>query len=426
MAALQIESEYFRNAFRENIILQFHNRAEFAQTLEAGLIALNYDGRIIAANRQARFYLQGLEVVPGNRFECVFRIPFDRFIRQTASPGSGDLVDDRGSRYKVLVSNLTQPNNFNLGTAFEHSTEDKRVPFICEDQKVLESMHLIERAVDWQVPILIRGETGSGKELMAMHAHKVSKRSGKFVAINCAALPETLVESELFGYREGSFTGGRRGGGSGLIRDADRGTLFLDEIGDMPVSLQSRLLRFLDQRTVRAVGSSVEQEVDVQIIAATNSPLESAIEQRRFRSDLFYRLQGVEVTIPPLRERSDFHSIVFAILKSFGGSCRISAGALDLLQRHDWPGNFRELKNALLRMVITAHSTLLEESDVMPFLKLRREPAPQSARHVLQSSKSKTILDTYHRCDGNIVKTAGELGVSRNTVYRELRRQRVI
>jgi transcriptional regulator of acetoin/glycerol metabolism len=431
MAALQIEAEYFRDTFRQNIILQFHNRTEFVHTLEAGLIALGKDGRIIAANRQARFFLHGLPVAPGRTFDRVFRISFDRFLHQTAASGSGDLIDDRGSTYKVLVSNLHKHIPVQAGVAFPALADRRRSQpkLVCEDPAVIESLRLIENAVAWRVPILIRGETGCGKELMARHAHNASKRSGKFVAVNCTALPETLVESEFFGYREGAFTGGRRGGAPGLIRDADRGTLFLDEIGDMPVALQARLLRFLDQWTVRAVGSSVEQEVDVQVIAATNSPLEREVAAGKFRTDLLYRLQGMEVTIPPLRERSDFVAIVYSVLKSLSPESFISTDALEALRQHNWPGNFRELRNTLLRILITTDSTTLNASNVLSVLKMRNgiQPcAPPAAQAQLKDGRTKMIMSAYHHCHGNIVKTAKELGVSRNTVYRELRKQGVV
>jgi transcriptional regulator with PAS, ATPase and Fis domain len=205
--------------------------------------------------------------------------------------------------------------------------------FICEDPAVLEAVRIVEAAIPWRVPIFIRGETGCGKELLARHVHAVSRRAGKFVAVNCTALPETLVESEFFGYRDGAFTGSRRGGARGLIRDADQGTLFLDEIGDMPVALQARLLRFLDQGTVRAIGSSTEEKVDVQLVAATNCVIEEAVEEKRFRSDLLYRIRGVEVTLPPLRERSDFPLIVRTLLKTPAPECAVSEEAIELLRQ---------------------------------------------------------------------------------------------
>jgi sigma-54 dependent transcriptional regulator, acetoin dehydrogenase operon transcriptional activator AcoR len=429
MAALHIEAEMFRNTLRQHLILQFHNRHEFVHTLEAGLVALDWEGRVIAANRQARFFLQDLPIAPGQPFEGVFRTSFDRFLAESAATASGQLTDHRGSTYKVIVSSLPCSSvtirGANLQNEKRRQTGAIRPDFICEDPVVLEAIRIVERAIPWRVPIFIRGETGSGKELLARHVHAVSGRTGKFVAVNCTALPETLVESEFFGYREGAFTGSRRGGARGLIRDADQGTLFLDEIGDMPVTLQARLLRFLDQGTVRAIGSSTEEKVDVQLVAATNCIIEQAVEERRFRSDLLYRIRGVEVCLPPLRERSDFPLIARTLLKTLASECALSDEAIELLKQQRWPGNFRELKHLLIRVLIVANSSLLYPSHILSALASIAKTGP--GNHVLQKpslreSRGKLILETYRRCSGNVVHTAKELAVSRNTVYRQLRR----
>ena len=430
MSALHIESELFRDTFRETVILQFHNRKEFVHTLEAGLVALSPDGSIIAANRQARFFLHDLPVTPGQTFATIFSISYERFIAQAMLQNSGRLTDQRGSTYYVLASNLPRPCNAVPGIRLsKRSNSDKgktQPQFVCEDPAVRQAIEIVENSVRWQVPILIRGETGTGKELLARHVHAVSNRPGKFVAVNCTAVPETLVESEFFGYRGGAFTGGRREGARGLILEADQGTLFLDEIGHMPVALQARLLRFLDQWTVRAVGSSTEEKVDVQVVAATNCSLEQAVEKEQFRVDLLYRLRGVEVTLPPLRSRSDFPQAVQSLLNALEPSFTISDDAMRLLQQHRWPGNFRELKNLLLRMVIMANSPALLPLHVysalnIPTASTQSEPTPPSPVD-LKRSRRDFIVETYRRCDGSIIRTARELAVSRNTIYRELRR----
>jgi transcriptional regulator of acetoin/glycerol metabolism len=427
MAALHIEAEAFRSTLQRHLIIQFHNRQEFVYTLEAGLIALSWDGHIVAVNRQARFFLQDLPIAPGLPFEGVFRKSFERFLAETAVSGSGELTDQRGSTYKVIVSSLPHSRVTVQGTAFPHGNKRQRgavqPAFICDDAAVLDAVRIVEGAIPWRVPIFIRGETGCGKELLARHIHKASGRTGKFVAVNCTALPEALVESEFFGYRDGAFTGGRHGGSPGLIRDADQGTLFLDEIGDMAIALQARLLRFLDQGTVRAIGSSSEEKVDVQLVAATNCAIEEAVDQKRFRSDLLYRIRGVEVTLPPLRERSDFPLIARALLKDLAPDCALSDGAIEILQRQRWPGNFRELKHLLVKMLIVANSALLLPSHVLSVLagtERNARSADPPRKPGLGESKRKMILETYRRCDGNVVQTAKELDVSRNTVYRQL------
>jgi len=211
-----------------------------------------------------------------------------------------------------------------------------------------------------------------------------------------------------------------------LILEADQGTLFLDEIGDMPFALQAKLLRFLDQWTVRAVGSASEETVDVQVVSATNSSLEQAVADRRFRPDLLYRLRGVQITLPPLRQRSDFPQVVHSLLALHGTDCPISDETIHAMRQHNWPGNFRELKNFILRLILVANSSILLPSDVARVFDLTNvpsnpEPAPLSQRD-LRKSRRDTIITTYRSCNGNVVRTARELGVSRHTIYRELRR----
>jgi sigma-54 dependent transcriptional regulator, acetoin dehydrogenase operon transcriptional activator AcoR len=432
MSALHIEAELFRDTFRTNAILQFHNRQEFVHTLDAGLIAFSPEGTIVASNRQARFFLQDLPVGPGQSFDAVFRTSYQRFVAQARINDSGQITDRRGSTYYFLTSNLGLPNKVLAGINLprKNVTSGSQIliqpNFVCADPAVRQAMGVAEQATQRRVPILIRGETGTGKELLARHVHAVSGRAGKFVAVNCTALPENLIEAEFFGYQDGAFTGGRRGGARGLILEADQGTLFLDEIGDMPMPLQAKLLRFLDQWTVRAVGSTSEEVVNVQIVSATNSSLEQAVEQRQFRSDLLYRLRGVEVTLPPLRERSDFAEIVQALLAELGPAWAISDDAIELIRQRRWPGNFRELKNALLRMVLVASSSVLLPCNVSRVLSLvgadpDTKPAPLPPGN-LKKSRADRIVETYRSCNENVIRTARELGVSRHTVYRELRR----
>jgi transcriptional regulator of acetoin/glycerol metabolism len=432
MSALHIEAELFRDTFRGNTILQFHNRQEFVHTLDAGLIAFSHEGRIIASNRQARFSLQDLPITPGQSFDTVFRTSYQRFLAQARINDSGQITDRRGSTYYFLTSNVARRTNVLVGVdlASKNSADNTTVRiqpnFVCDDPEVRQALQVAEQATQRRVPILIRGETGTGKELLARHVHAVSGRTGKFVAVNCTALPEALIEAEFFGYRDGAFTGGRRGGARGLILEADQGTLFLDEIGDMPIALQAKLLRFLDQWTVRAVGSASEETVDVQVVSATNSSLERAVEKRQFRSDLLYRLRGVEVSLPPLRQRSDFLQVVHALLALLETDCSISDDAIQRMRQHTWPGNFRELKNFLLRMILVANSPVLLPGDVSRVFNLTAIASNPEADPVskgdLRKSRSETIIATYRSCNGNVVQTARELGVSRHTIYRELRR----
>jgi sigma-54 dependent transcriptional regulator, acetoin dehydrogenase operon transcriptional activator AcoR len=287
--------------------------------------------------------------------------------------------------------------------------------FVARDPTVRSIVRQVETAAARKMPVLIRGETGTGKEQLARHAHDVSGRTGAFVPVNCAALPESLIEAELFGYAEGAFTGARRGGATGLVKEADGGTLFLDEIGDMPVALQAVLLRLLDDWTVRPVGG-LRSKVDVFLISATNASLDKAIAEGRFRSDLLYRLNTLEVTLPKLRDRNDFDAIVHHLLGEIDPHCEITPATIAHLAARAWPGNIRELRNVLARFTLAAADGLIDEASVEALIDRSAQTEPGSL-HDIQRAR---ILVVYAETAGNISETARRLGVSRNTIYRAL------
>jgi transcriptional regulator of acetoin/glycerol metabolism len=287
--------------------------------------------------------------------------------------------------------------------------------FVARDPAVRTIVRQVETAAARKMPILIRGETGTGKEQLARHAHDESGRTGAFVPVNCAALPESLIEAELFGYAEGAFTGARRGGAIGLVKEADGGTLFLDEIGDMPVALQAVLLRLLDDWTVRPVGG-VRSKVNVFLISATNASLDKAIAEGRFRSDLLYRLNTLEVTLPRLRDRNDFDAIVHHLLGAIDPHCEIAPAIIAHLAVRPWPGNIRELRNVLARFTLAAVDSFIDETSVEAVI----DRPPQTAPGSLHDIQRARILVVYAETAGNISETARRLGVSRNTIYRAL------
>ncbi len=287
--------------------------------------------------------------------------------------------------------------------------------FVARDATVQAIVRQVESAARRKMPILIRGETGTGKEQLARHAHAASGRKGAFVPVNCAALPESLVEAELFGYADGAFTGARRGGAIGLVKEADGGTLFLDEIGDMPVTLQAVLLRLLDDWTVRPVGG-VRAKVDVFLVSATNASLDKAIAEGRFRSDLLYRLNTLEVTLPRLRDRSDFEAIVHHLLGAIDLSFEITPVTIARLATRAWPGNIRELRNMLARFTLANGEGFIDDVGAEARIDQVRIATPGSL-HDIQRAQ---ILAVHAETAGNISKTARRLGVSRNTIYRAL------
>ncbi|MGE0053398.1 MAG: sigma-54-dependent Fis family transcriptional regulator [Hyphomicrobium sp.] len=291
----------------------------------------------------------------------------------------------------------------------------KEASFVASDPAVALIVRQVKLAAPRRMPILIRGETGTGKEELARFAHAASGRKGAFVPLNCAAMPENLIEAELFGYVEGSFTGARRGGSPGLIKEADGGTLFLDEIGDMPISLQPVLLRFLDDWTARPIGGS-NFAVDVLIVAATNAKLDRAIADGRFRSDLLYRLNTLDVALPSLADRSDFEGIVRHLLHSIDPSLSISEEAVANLVSRRWPGNIRELRNVLARLSLSAVEGVLQIDT--PASSEREETTASDSR--LWDLQRARVLNAFEETQGNVSETARRLGISRNTVYRAL------
>jgi transcriptional regulator of acetoin/glycerol metabolism len=296
----------------------------------------------------------------------------------------------------------------------ENTIGDTTSSFVARDPTVRAIVRQVETAAARKMPILIRGETGTGKEQLARHAHAASGRKGAFVPVNCAALPESLVEAELFGYADGAFTGARRGGAIGLVKEADGGTLFLDEIGDMPVTLQAVLLRLLDDWTVRPIGG-IRAKVDVFLVSATNATLDKAILEGRFRSDLLYRLNTLEVTLPRLRDRVDFDAIVHHLLGTIDPNCEVSPATIAHLAARPWPGNIRELRNMLARFTLTADG-VIDEAGVEAMI----HQVPLTTSGSLHETQRSHVLAVHAETAGNVSETARRLGISRNTVYRAL------
>jgi sigma-54 dependent transcriptional regulator, acetoin dehydrogenase operon transcriptional activator AcoR len=426
MAATQIENGLFREQHRGNILVAFHNRGEYLHTLSAGLLAVDNGGKILAANRAARVLLHGLPASAGRLFSDVFRATFSAFIDEGRRKERQRLEDDVGSQFVATIENSRQfPMIQRVPAPPAPTPKAIAAPFISDDPTTAAIVRRVEIAAARKMPILIRGETGTGKEQMARHAHAASRRTGSFVAVNCAALPDSLIEAELFGYSEGAFTGARKGGSAGLFREADGGTLFLDEIGDMPVTLQAVLLRFLDDWTVRPVGGS-KREVDVLLVSATNANLDDSIAKGRFRPDLLFRLNTLEVTLLPLCARTDFAEIARHLMQKIDPDVELSQGAIDRLAELNWDGNIRELRNVLARLSLSGSGHVIDKAvvEAMCREKSGKTPAEDGSNQVLHDIQRAHVLSTYAETGNNISKTARRLGVSRNTVYRALRGRR--
>ncbi|MFC5547781.1 sigma-54-dependent Fis family transcriptional regulator [Massilia aerilata] len=455
MSALMIENQMFAATFENAITLHFHARPEFIGTLMEGIASFTPGGRFLAANRAALFQL-GLSypALQAHTFSSLFGLPvsalFDHY--RTAAPGLLDLCMHNGVRVRgraeLRLTNGVHVLTGASGAEPVQAPPAAGVPAVMKAPRRLSGLRYlntgdpqleqviakVNKVLGRDVPILIMGETGTGKELLAQAIHNDSPRAqGPFVAVNCASIPETLIESELFGYEEGAFTGARKKGASGKILQANGGTLFLDEIGDMPFSLQARLLRVLQERMVTPLGSDKSIPVNVELICATNHNLRRRIAEGLFREDLYYRLNGLVVKLPPLRERTDLECVVRRILASEteGGPHRIADEVLRLFRRHKWPGNFRQLTNLLRTAVIMAG----DEEEIglrhMPddFLddieEAGAEAAPSAQQMVasgasLEDMELTVILKSLEANGGNVSATARALGVSRNTIYRKL------
>jgi len=489
MSVQMIENRVFLHRFRNDYIVRFHNRPEFVGTLSEGAIALSVTGKVLAATRSALFQL-GLDCssdIVGRDIAELFNVTFcgllDSSVRKAFHPVP--IFETRsGARFFAV---MYQPvSNTGARTALRGGTDASSAPRPGKPgaQTALDALHfgdpsmaahidVAKRVLERKVAMLLYGETGTGKEMFARAVHLSSSRAAKpFVAINCASIPEALIESELFGYRSGAFTGASKDGQRGKLLQANGGTLFLDEIGDMPVTLQARLLRVLEEREVTPLGSDNPVKLDIHLISATHCDLQKKISEGEFREDLYYRLQGVTITLPPLCQRADRCALIrhLAAEESDAGSrVEIDDDLLALLDRQRWPGNVRQLRHLLRTMIALRESDRLSMRDLP--LEYRLAPAipalpheagsmmnvlgqdnvrhhaanapdtmpddlPDGAPHAaaaacppateklnpLESAERHALLQELTRRDWNLSSVARELSISRNTLYRKLER----
>lgn len=293
---------------------------------------------------------------------------------------------------------------------------------ITRDPAMLRVCRTIEKVAPTSATVLILGESGTGKELLARALHDLSPRRGeRFVAINCAAIPETLLESELFGYEKGAFTGAVKQT-LGKIELGEGGTLFLDEIGDLPMSLQAKLLRFLQERVIERVGGRQEIPVDVRIVCATHQSLKARIGEGRFREDLYYRLAEIVVEIPPLRDRpGDATLLAHGFARRFAdeqrrGVMMLQPDAIEAIEGHAWPGNVRELENVIKRAVIMADGAEIKAGDI-GLSEAEPDLTALNLRQVREQAERQAVLRVLGRVNGNLSRAAELLGVSRPTLY---------
>lgn len=431
LAAGNIESRLFGLCHPEHLVLAFHSRPQYLTSAWQGLLALSLDGEVLAANDNACQLLQvSRQALIGRRSSDLLGERSPAFIARLWQGGASSVQTAKGEFFFRALQ-LPRHGNLSVNVAPGKASVSNKSPALQAlaggDARLARGLRMARQGLVNGLPVLLLGETGTGKEVAARALHQASPRADKpFVAVNCAAIPEGLIESELFGYREGAFTGSRRGGMVGRLMQAHGGTLFLDEIGDMPLALQARLLRVLQERRVAPLGAGEEQEIDVALICATHRDLKRLVAEQHFREDLYYRVNGVSLRLPALREREDLASIVEGLLDKFGAKgVTLDPALAELLEGFDWPGNIRQLE-----MVLRTALAMREEGEQVLSLEhltdclldeLASGAAPSGS---LRENELELIRGALTRHQGNVSAAAEALGISRATLYRKLKQLR--
>jgi transcriptional regulator of acetoin/glycerol metabolism len=457
MSAHLISRWNFLNEYRHSWILRFHSRPEFVGLLHEALMAIDDEGNILAVNESALVQLgcSTRRSLVGEPIGKYFQFNFGALEQRAKFEPSAiwpvrDVAHGRRffaiAREPARAAERAQVSPANeLGAAAEAPPEREHVG---EDSQMRKNLACGRQLFAKQVPILLHGATGTGKEAFAKNLHRGSLWSDKpFVTVNCAAIPESLIESELFGYTRGAFTGAAKEGRVGKILQSNGGTLFLDEIGDMPLMLQTRLLRVIEEREVVPLGSEQAIPVNLHVISATHRDVLQMIQNGEFREDLYYRLNGVTLHLPLLRDRGDKADLIRTLLReeNSGQDCvKIDEDAFRKLMHYSWPGNIRQLRNVLRTASALCREGVIRASNLpQEILDTEPRPAPLtapitesavSAAAAAESSPSAALRDAecaallreLERMRWNISRTAQTLGISRNTLYRKIHKHRIL
>jgi len=435
------------NAIESQIHLSYSNIIN--QSISDGIIVIDNENKIVSINKTA---LNILELKDhnqiGKNINKILKLPLDlNYIMEenlsfynkkfTIELNNNSIIcelsitnleNNFGSRDLIIVIKKIEDKNFNKLIKGNQLFSFKDI--IGESSVIKETIKLGHIASNGDSNILIMGESGTGKELFAQSIHNNSSRKKQsFIAINCGALPVNLVESELFGYEKGAFTGAKSDGHIGKFELANGGTLFLDEIGDMPLSIQASLLRVIEDRKILRIGGTKEINVDVRIITATNKNLYKAVENGNFRADLFYRINVFTINIPPLKERKeDIETLTYYFIKKynnqfFSNARGITREALEILKNHNWPGNIRELENTIERTVQITKNQIIDVKDLPVYLQqIPRDNESKLCKEIglMESKEYNTIVETLKNTRGNVKSAAKILGLSRATLYRKI------
>lgn len=454
----------------DNLVIEHEKTKELQRTLEVvlntaydGLIVVNKEGIVTMTNQSfASFFYQSPEDMIGKPITEIYENPKFTDVLETAQPVHGYIHDLNG--HEIIASRVPIIQDGNVVGAlgkvvFKDVNElyalTKKVDSLRTEldyykktlvQKNSSALELLKgknpimvslvqtalRVAKSNSTVLLRGESGTGKELFAQLLHSESlRRQGPFIKVNCAAVPENLLESELFGYEEGAFTGAIKGGKIGKFELADGGTLFLDEIGDMEMAMQVKLLRVIQEREIERLGSSKARKVNVRLVAATNRDLEAMIREKQFREDLYYRLNVVTLTIPPLRDRmDDVEGLIDTFIKKFNQQfgqtvTGITSESKNILMKHLWPGNIRELENVIERAFNMLEGSEIQLKHLPSYLQMLagHETRPfmgGALENILNRVEKEALIYALNSAKGNKVQAAKTLGLSRAGLYKKL------
>ena len=428
MMSQTVENRLILNLFHgQHFQLTFNTGLNNLDSQWAGLLIFDESGQVLSANRRADNLL-GVRLSRVS-VESLFKVSLLELLNQPEGLPFSLQASGR-NRFQCLLKRPKQApiqaRVFSEPTVTAPATISLNTLHF-GDSRVEKAVRQAERLLEKDIPLLIHGETGVGKEVFVKALHQASSRSKQpFIAVNCAAIPAELVESELFGYEKGAFTGANQKGSIGLIRKADKGTLFLDEIGDMPLPTQARLLRVLQERCVQPVGSSELFPVDIRIISATNRSLREQVQLGRFREDLYYRIGGLTLELPPLRERSDKQALFKRLWEQHREPSQwagLSREVLELFDRHPWPGNLRQVSSVMQVALAMAEEqpVRLEHLPDDFFVDLEMEPVETPEPLAVDLDDAEDLNRQLQAVGGNISHLARRLGVSRNTLYKRLR-----
>ncbi len=458
-SARLIEKCLFRSRFQHAILFRFHTRPELLNLQHDGALAIANDATVVAADETAMRLLgaQRCDLI-GRRIDEIFEVRVEEVMERSMTSMSllRPVYDiPLGQRFYACLEHGTPATHLHdidsgaseptrlvqVAPATPRNSRLSLEDIAGDDPQMLRNVRSARRIAVSRVPVMIQGPTGAGKEVFARALHAASDRAAEqFVAINCAAIPESLIESELFGYRSGAFTGARKEGMKGKILQSSGGTLFLDEIGDMPLSLQTRLLRVLEEQEVVPLGTETPLKVDLRVICASHQNLRAMIGRGEFREDLYYRLNGITLELPPLAQRTDKERLIREFLAAETNDGRPAAIEVDAFRRlldYEWPGNIRELRNVIRTALAICDGGVVRLRDLPSELRRAdkavasptlsvQAAAPSSS---LDESKAaapgatrEALLNAIRDCSGNMSRTAQMLGISRNTLYRRCKK----